>query len=97
MILGILNNPDAGINIFGIPISFALIFYTFVILAGFALLIYLLNLFLRKNELKKATKVNDEQFIKITTLEASKANIDTEIASIIKDRKELTKIEHQGE
>ncbi|WP_027063169.1 TIGR04561 family membrane protein [Mesoplasma seiffertii] len=97
MILGVLNNPNAGVNIFGIPISFALIFYTFVILAGFSLVIYLLNLFLRKNEFKKATKINDEEFIKMTTLEASKANIDTEIASIIKDRKELTKIEQKGE
>ncbi|WP_026389740.1 TIGR04561 family membrane protein [[Acholeplasma] multilocale] len=79
--------PNAGINIFQQDISFDVIFYTFVALAAFALLIYILNMIFRKNKYRKVEKTNNVELIKITTNEKQKNLIDDEIKSIIKDRK----------
>ncbi|ATZ18812.1 hypothetical protein ESOMN_v1c04300 [Williamsoniiplasma somnilux] len=83
----ILNTFLVDLIIFGVTIRLEIILYIFIGAAGLALIIYLLNLLFRKNKFKE-NNIKSEDIKKIKELEKRKMDIDNEISSIVKSRKE---------
>jgi integral membrane protein (TIGR04561 family) len=77
----------AEIRVFEISISLEIILYVFAGLAFLAFLVYLATLFFSHNKFK-SPNLQDEELVKRQILEKSKENVDNEIVSIVKNRKE---------
>ncbi|WP_157844492.1 TIGR04561 family membrane protein [Williamsoniiplasma somnilux] len=82
-----MNTFLVDLIIFGVTIRLEIILYIFIGAAGLALIIYLLNLLFRKNKFKE-NNIKSEDIKKIKELEKRKMDIDNEISSIVKSRKE---------
>lgn len=78
----------AKLIIFGITIQLSTILYIFSGIGGFALIVYLLNLLFRKNRQRKEINYDSPEYIRRLDFERDKNNLDNEILSVLKHRKE---------
>ncbi|ATZ16409.1 integral membrane protein (TIGR04561 family) [Entomoplasma freundtii] len=76
----------ADLIAFGLKIDLSIILYIFVGVGVISFIIYLLNLLFRST--KKAQKINDADWIKKRDREKAQNDVDNEILSILKNRKE---------
>lgn len=77
----------ADLIVFGLKINLSIILYIFVGIGALSFIIYLLNLLFRSNKYK-SQKVNDPDWIKKRDFEQAQRDVDNEIISILKNRKE---------
>lgn len=77
----------ADLIVFGLKINLNIILYIFVGVGAFSFVIYLLNLLFRSNKFK-SQKFNDSDWIKKRDFEEAQRDVDNEIISILKNRKE---------